>query len=380
MADLPETHETTELASTTGNLEELLGNLTRAWQDEAISAAGGLGAVVRTSSLNLLIFSADAEAAAHAEQLMPRLTSSHPCRAIHIQALPGPDAPLTATTHVHACEEKGVRTITCEQVTLKAGTAALDTLEGVIAPLLSPDLPVILWWRGNPPFEGRLFDRLMQAADRVIYDSAYFLESEEDLPWALDLIDRNAEVDVAFTDVNWARLTPWRALIAQFFDGAANLRALQGIDRVTVEYGDPNVDDRHVASQAWLVVGWLASRLQWKPTDRVPAGAEPIFTLQGPRETVTVQMKRCHSDGPRGVRAVELAGTSPREGTYRVELLEDQGCARTVTTLEGVPPLERVVKSDSEAHGELIAAEVEMPGRDQVYEEALRCATALQPR
>ena len=378
MAHVDELHETTEILAGSGTPEELLTNLTRAWQEQADGVAAGPGAIVRTCTLNLVIFSANARAAQQAEAIMPQLSATCPCRAIHVQASDDREAPLSATSHVHTWLEGGVRTINCEQVTLTGGARALNDLEGVIAPLLSPDLPVVLWWRGDPPFEGRLFEHLVAAADRVIYDSSYFLQPEEDLPWAVELIDRNTVLDVAFTDVNWARLTPWRALVAQFFDGAANAGALDGIDTVRIGYHDTTLSTDRASVQAWLFMGWLGSRLRWRGPGPAPWGDTPTFSLEGHGHTVTVSFERVADEGPQGLRTVELGASTPRKGTYRVELLPDR-CSRTITDIEGRPPLERVTTGGNDSYNELMASELEMPGRDQIYEETLRFASGLVP-
>lgn len=373
-----ELHETTEVLAKSGTPEELLTNLTRAWQEQADRVAAGPGAIVRTCTINLVIFSATAKAAQLAERIMPGLAATYPCRTIHVQASDDRDAPLSATSHVHTQLENGVRTINCEQVTLKGGARVLSALEGVIAPLLSPDLPVVLWWRGDPPFEGRLFDHMVTSADRVIFDSSYFLQPEEDLPWATALVARNTVLDIAFTDVNWARLTSWRALIAQFFDGSANAGALDGIDTVTVAYHDSTLAEDRVSNQAWLLIGWLGSRLRWRIDGRAPWGGAPTFSLTSAGHVVTVSLTPVSTPGPEGLRAVELRGSTPRQGAYRVELLPD-GCSRTTTNIDGMPPLERVTTGGSETYNELMASELEMPGRDQVYEEALQFAATLVP-
>jgi glucose-6-phosphate dehydrogenase assembly protein OpcA len=379
--EIQELEETRTVPAETPGAEELIANLTKAWQDQE-DATSVNGAVVRTSTINLVIFSADEEAASDAESVMPSLTEAHPCRAVHIQALPDPKAPLRATSHIHTKVENGVRVITSEQVTMKAGSEALQTLEAVVAPLLSPDLPVCLWWRGNPPFDGDLFGDLIEAADRVIYDSQAFLEAEEDLPWVLDLIHRKAQFDIAFTDVNWARLTPWRALIAQFFDGAQQMRALDGIDRISVEYVDRAVSADRVSAQAWLVVGWLASRLRWGSPGQTSSavGGGLRFSISGPKGDIAVEIKRREGEEPPGVAMVEIHSSGPSEATYRVERVASQQVAKTTTSVVGVPPIERVVEMEEESYAALISNELDMPGRDRIYEEALTFASVLPHR
>lgn len=362
---------------TDATAEALIHNLTKSWQDHA-EATSINGAMVRTSTFNLIVFSADRAAAEDAEKVLPSLVDLHPCRAVHIIADPQPSVPLSACSLLHTKVEGGVRVIACEQVTLQAGTHALQSLQGVVAPLLSPELPVYLWWRGNPPFEGHLFEQLVQAADRVIYDSAWFLEAEEDLPWAVDLIAKYTPFEVAFTDVNFARLTPWRNLVAQFFDGAHQVRALDGVDQLIIEFADGNVTPDRVPVQTWLTVGWFATRLNWTSRGNVnaPVKDETRFTLARDGASIEVVLRRVQSELP-GLRAVELHSTLPTPAAYRVELMPGEKLARTVKSVDGQAPLERVVEMERASYADLIACELDMPGRDRVYEEALKFAAGL---
>ena len=370
--------------------EGVISDLARAWLDEEDTLNLG-GAIVRTARANLVMFSADTETAAQAEDTLPGLVWQHPCRAIHIVKEEEADAPLQATSQLHTRSEGSRRIIACEQVTLRVGLTQMASLEGVVEPLLHPDLPVCLWWRGNPPFDGTLFERLVEAADRIIYDSQCFLEPEEDLPWIHDMVTRSARFGVSASDVNWARLTPWRLLVAQFFDGPAQVGALDGISRVEIEFVDRHVTFGHVPLQAWLLLGWLATRLHWKAREQAPAlvdhearfqlwqGDTPVDVVLRQRIAASERDATRTSSHPDGIVAVEIATTLPCAGQYRVERLDDANCVRAVRAQENTQPVEAVVEMPPEPDADLIAQEMDRPGRDQVYEEVLAYCTPLVP-
>jgi hypothetical protein len=74
---------------------------------------------------------------------------------------------------------------------------------------------------------------------------------------------RHKQSRVALSDFNWTRQAPWRELVAQFFDSATLRPYLMGIDRVTVEYAAGEEEEPVNTAQAYLLIGWLASRLGW---------------------------------------------------------------------------------------------------------------------
>ncbi len=111
----------------------------------------------------------------------------------------------------------------------------------IVAPLLISDLPVFCRWRGQPPFGAPELEQLVDVADRLIVDSTEW----DDLPYAhtrlAELHERTAVSDIA-----WARTARWRELLASLWPDIASVRTI----RV-----------RGTAAQAYLLVGWLRSRL-----------------------------------------------------------------------------------------------------------------------
>ena len=109
-------------------------------------------------------------------------------------------------------------------------------------PLLLPDLPVFLRWRGVPSFGSDSFESLVGVVDRLIVDSTEWPDlptSYERLP---EIFDR-----VVVSDIAWARTSRWRPMLASLWPEIA------GVERIRV---------KGTAAQAHLLAGWLRSRLQ----------------------------------------------------------------------------------------------------------------------
>jgi glucose-6-phosphate dehydrogenase assembly protein OpcA len=111
----------------------------------------------------------------------------------------------------------------------------------VVQPLLLPDLPVFLRWRGLPPFGDGPFEQLVDVVDRVIVDSTEWPDLPAPYARLAELFDRAVVSDIA-----WARTSRWRPQLASLWPGIAD------VQRIEVE---------GTQAQASLLAGWLRSRL-----------------------------------------------------------------------------------------------------------------------
>jgi glucose-6-phosphate dehydrogenase assembly protein OpcA len=236
-----------------------------------------------------------------------------------------------------------------------------------------PDVPAMLWWPQGEPFADPRFVKVSRLVDRMIVDSATFVDPEGGLRRMAGLLGTTT----AISDLSWSRITPWRELSAQFFDVPAIAPRLVEIDRVAVEY-EARPGEAAGRSQALLLIGWLASRLGWRPA----GGLEPRD------EIATLRMLK--QDG--GEVLVELRPAEPKEDAldllasltlaclqarFVVTRAEEADSALTRAEVEGMPPLQRTVRLESLDEADLIANELRLLGRDRTFESALRIAAEL---
>ena len=147
------------------------------------------------------------------------------------------------------------RAICTETIRVRLKGRRATAPASVVEPLLLPDLPAFLRWRGLPPFGESQFEGLIDVADRLIVDSTEWPDlprSYERLP---QIFDR-----VAVSDIAWARTSRWRPQLASLWPGIADVRRI----KVT-----------GTEAQAHLLAGWLRSRLahpvelEHEPSDRL---------------------------------------------------------------------------------------------------------------
>jgi glucose-6-phosphate dehydrogenase assembly protein OpcA len=136
-----------------------------------------------------------------------------------------------------------------ETVTLELGEQYLSRLEPIVDPLVVTDLPTVLW---SPHGYDDAVRALLPLSQVVLVDSM-----EEDVGGALHRARKLLE-DAYVVDLAWLRSTPWRERVAATFD-PPNLRPdLHAISGVTIRHHPSS------AAAGMLLVGWLASRLEWK--------------------------------------------------------------------------------------------------------------------
>jgi hypothetical protein len=133
------------------------------------------------------------------------------------------------------------RLVCSEVVELELCGTRAKAPASIVEPLLISDLPVFLRWRGEPPWRAAELDQLVDIVDRLIVDSTEW----DDLPYPyrhlVALFERTAVSDIA-----WARTSRWRYLLASLWPGIADVSTIRVAG---------------TAAQAWLLCGWLRSRL-----------------------------------------------------------------------------------------------------------------------
>jgi glucose-6-phosphate dehydrogenase assembly protein OpcA len=170
------------------------------------------------------------------------LEERHPSRTIVITPRDDDEHRIDAELSLTCFKLPGTERHVCTEVIelSLAGTAARAPAS-VVLPLLIPDLPVFLRWRGRPDFESAQWAQLTGVADRLIVDSTEW----PDVPEAYRGLEAVFQ-DIAASDIAWARTGRWRALLASLWPEIAQ------VQRIKV---------KGTAAQAHLLRGWLVSRL-----------------------------------------------------------------------------------------------------------------------
>ncbi len=185
------------------------------------------------------------------------IASQNPCRIITLMPGVGDDDGVVSQVSVSCpIQKRSQSTLVCgEYITLKGTEAGLHRSAGLVSSLLIGELPKFLWWKAAPDAGNELFRKLGSLCDSVVVDSSGFQEPETELANLQSLLNDGLQI----ADLNWSRLASWQELTAEAFDPPQRRAALKEVDRVAIDFEKGN------SSQALMFLGWLASRLQWKP-------------------------------------------------------------------------------------------------------------------
>jgi glucose-6-phosphate dehydrogenase assembly protein OpcA len=176
-----------------------------------------------------------------------QVASEHPARVLGV-VHQGADG----TARLDATVQVGQNT-SGESVLLRLNGNLVKHADSVVLPLLLPDSPVVVWWPGDAPDE-LAADPLGRLAQRRISDSAAAAKSKA------ALLAQARSYRPGNTDLAWARLTPWRALLTAALDQHP----------VTVTGGEVRAERDNPS--AALLAAWLRSRLGVRVDEHVTRG------------------------------------------------------------------------------------------------------------
>lgn len=218
---------------------------------------------LRTSVMTLMAWVPERWVEAATETLAG-LAERHPSRTILLfpRRTDGRDA-LDAEVDLRCFLRGGEeREICSEVISIRLCGRRATAPATVVQPLLVPDLPVFLRWRGECPFGAPELEELVDVTDRLIVDSGEWPDAEEGYVGLAELFDR-----VVVSDVAWARTEPWRRAVAALWpriSGAASIRVAA-----------PRIE-------ALLLARWLSTRLE-RPVElqHEPAGEIELVEVGG---------------------------------------------------------------------------------------------------
>ena len=201
-----------------------------------------------------------------------------------------------------------------------------------VAALRLSSLPTLVWWRGGRP---DTLDGLAGLADRIVLD--------DDQPEPIWSRAATLFEDSAFSDLRWARLTQWRALMAHFFDIPEVLAAAADFSRLTIAASD--------RMSARLFAAWLGSSIQF-------------------RDGFTVDLV----DGSEGSPIDEIRlGDHPQDVVQQlvIRFAAHRTCLETEISVHGHRSASRVVSLGDQTLTGLITEELGIRARDAAFERAL---------
>ncbi|MBI2778049.1 MAG: glucose-6-phosphate dehydrogenase assembly protein OpcA [Chloroflexi bacterium] len=393
--------------SRTRTIAGIEAELAKIWATVPLTTPGRAGeperhVAARTSVMNLVVIARRPELGEHASSVIRTLTGRHPSRTLVLSSV-DPDGPswLDADIEAHCVLPRADAAETCaEFIYLRVGGESGRHLAAIVAPLIVHDLPVVLWWPGDPPLGTKQAVDLLEMSDRLVVDGSAWSGDGLDRLAALASIvtDRNLGAGhVAVSDFAMLRQSRWREAIASTFDRPELRPYLGGLRSITVRYA---VHEGAVAGATNLIkplyhVAWLASRLDLavaepfriaEPLAAAAAdgttdalGLPPVLrgALRAPRRRIPIELVPVISPMHAGTTlAVELQARR-RAGELAMAVTAEADAVMVRATLHGRRLPERRFMAPRRTEVELLAETVESVGRDPVAVGALLAAATL---
>ena len=297
----------------------------------------------------------------------------NPCRIISLIPLAGEDTGVKAQVSAYCPIQKQSSStlVCCEYITITGTAAALERVGGMIPELLIGGLPKFLWWKATPDPNNQLFKRLGDFCDNVIVDSCNFNKPDSDLLSLQELVEK----EIPLADLNWGRISGWQELTAEAYDPPQRRNALTEIDKVNIDYEKGN------PTQALLFLGWLASRLNWRPVSYQKEFGDYNITKvkllapdQRPIEAELAGVPVADiGDIVGDLIAIRLDSTNPKANCGTLICSETGGCMRMETQggAQSTGVFQQVTSLSEQKAESLLSKQVQRWGREALFEESL---------
>jgi hypothetical protein len=305
---------------------------------------------------------------ARLDPLLESLSRRYPSRIILLRTAPGVSRTLAADVAALCHLPTAGRPQVCsERIVLKAPSAAYDLLPGAIRPLLITDLPMILWWCGDTRPASDLFRDLADESSRLILDlpdpDADPLAVQEALNLELNLFDR---------DLAWFGITPWRELVAQFFDPPGSEAALADLREIHLVAHTPRLAATRPPRVALWLAAWLAGQLGWQARScRCDSPGHFTAVFQRPQGPVTFTIESIDQPGLAQPQLEYLNLQTATVGCFR--LRRQSGSPEVIATTDSPrhDALPRLVRAPDWDDEHRLAAALESDRDDPPYRNAL---------
>lgn len=319
--------------------DSILKELGRVWAELAQSSDANGQATLRACAMTFIVATPETQDAGVINETIAQLMHEHPSRAIVLRIREGREEEVSARVVAQCWMPFGSRQQICsEQIEISSTPQGLDEIYTTLLGLMVPDLPVVLWcWGGHDFLAMPEFKPLLELPDKIIVDSdnGFGVDSA-----ALPRLQQKIAAGRNISDLNWARLTPWREDISHAFDTTAARGNASSYQQVEIEYGTL----RSAIGPVYLAA-WLRSILG---------------------HTLTITLTKV--DEPCEIRSVRLTGSG-----QTLEFRADQHSTLN-RSFDGQTTC--FARSDSNDY-DLLRQELRILGRDPFFEHTLNAVNEL---
>lgn len=298
------------------------------------------GSDMTVATMTIVVLFEDEAIGELARERIHALAAKHPSRVIVLDA----------------CRDGGLHRVEAgDWVELGVRGSGPEMLRSAVCALRAPDAPVVLLWIASNIGGDARFSGLSEIAETIVYNSSLLDAGHAALCELVDYVDAHPSLPLA--DIAYLRLAPWQECVANFFDGKDVVELLD-LKSVEIACGSE--------PEAFYLLGWLASRLQWTPrsanamNDR--SNGEVAFTIRRegePRRVQRVALATSKSsfvaEVDEGAETILLSVTGSNRHAPRYTAIKNPGIAALVERAILWGTNDRVFQQALAAAGQILA-------------------------
>jgi glucose-6-phosphate dehydrogenase assembly protein OpcA len=300
---------------------------------------------MNVATMTIVVFFEDRTIGNLARDRIHTLASKHPSRVIVLDG--------TQQQSLHQVEAD-------DWIELGVKDCSPALLSSAVGALRLPEAPVVLLWIAAGISHDPRFAALSEQVHTVVYNSSLIDLADHALREFIGYVESHPEL--AVSDIPYLRLEPWQESVATLFDAKDVVEELFDLRHVEIACGsDP---------EAYYLLGWLASRLQWTPYApnmlRNRFGTQVDFTVvrEGePRRIRRVALSSSRSsftaEVDEGGETICLHATGSSHKTQRYHPINAPGIAALVERAILWGPRDPVFHDALVAAGEILAQKKE---------------------
>ncbi len=310
---------------------------------------------MNVATMTVVVFFSDPGVGDWARDRIHALAVKHPSRVIVLDGTQDHALRVVGSecgTHADCVKTRG------DWIELGIKGANADGLQSAVGTLCLPEAPVVLVWAAAGIGEDPRFATLAERMRTVVYNSSVLDEDDQALRELVTFVKAHPKVSIG--DVAYLRLASWQESIALFFDGKDVIRELFDLRKVEITCGSD--------SEAYYLLGWLASRLEW-----TPCSPESFCNRFGVQIDFSIQRE----GAARRIRRVAMKST---ETEFVAEVGGDSGEAIVLTVSGAKQHARRARPINNMDIATLVERAILTGHQDRVFVESLMAAGEILQR
>ena len=327
--------------------------------------------IMRACMSNLIIY---CDSADELERISPEITDivdAHPARVLLLMGNGQPsDGKIEALITMYYQAVPAGWQVCAERIDVISSPDSTEYLPSVARAHLIGDLPTTLWWvsRQPPPKGGEVFVELAELANQIIYDNIGWANPVAGIALMTRWVAAQQDTLIVY-NLAWRRLTVLRKLISQVLDPQVAPEALTSLRKITIEHGP------HALALTWLLVGWLATQLEWEPVSGKRVSASELYwRFKKNNIDIKVVAKRLPEGDPLIYQLLFDWSQPETEGRVCFKRLDDERIG-IVEELSTVPA--RVFTAQLPHRSTLVISQLARRDRDKIFENALKASNEM---